>query len=132
MTERVKVKIVKIMKNNSLLENAKSLRRNLTEQEKHLWYDYLRHYPIKIYKQRIIDNYIADFYCHKARLVIEIDGSQHYTEDGKSYDKYRTARLQGYGIQVLRFSNRDIDDKFEGVCSLIDRTIKERLSEFSD
>ena len=64
----------KITKNNEFLENAKCLRRNMTRQEKHLWYDFLRHYPVKIYKQRIIDNFIADFYCHKARLVIEIDG----------------------------------------------------------
>ena len=120
---------IKTVKNNSLLEKAKSLRRNMTDQEKHLWYDYLKNYPVKIYKQRIIDNYIADFYCHKARLVIEIDGSGHYTEDGKNYDKYRSARLEGYGLKVIRFSNRDIEEKFEGVCFLIDKTIKERINE---
>ena len=114
------------MKNNSLLGNAKSLRKNMTRQEKHLWYDFLRHYPIKIYKQRIIDNYIADFYCHQARLVIELDGSQHYTPDGKSYDQERTAVLNEYGLLVLRFTNIDVDDHFEGVCYLIDKTIKER------
>lgn len=114
------------MKNNSLLENAKSLRKNMTRQEKHLWYDFLRHYPIKIYKQRIIDNYIADFYCHQARLVIELDGSQHYTPDGKSYDQERTAVLNEYGLLVLRFTNTDVDDHFEGVCYLIDKTIKDR------
>ncbi len=100
----------------------------MTEQEKRLWYDFLRNYPVKIYKQRIIDNYIADFYCHKAGLVIEIDGSGHYTEDGKSYDKHRSARLEGYGLQIIRFSNRDVEEKFEGVCFLIDKTIKERIS----
>ena len=114
------------MKNNSLLGNAKSLRKNMTRQEKHLWYDFLRHYPIKIYKQRIVDNYIADFYCHQARLVIELDGSQHYTLDGKSYDQERTAVLNKYGLLVLRFTNMDVDDHFEGVCYLIDKTIKER------
>ena len=114
------------MKNNSLLENAKSLRKNMTRQEKHLWYDFLSHYPIKIYKQRIIDNYIADFYCHQARLVIELDGSQHYTPDGKSYDQERTAVLNEYGLLVLRFTNIDVDNHFEGVCYLIDKTIKER------
>ena len=71
------------MKQNELLENAKSLRKVMTKQEKHLWYDFLRSYPIKIYRQRIIDGFIVDFYCHKAKLVIEIDGSQHYNPDGK-------------------------------------------------
>ena len=115
------------MKNNSLLENAKSLRKNMTRQEKHLWYDFLRSYPIKIYKQRIINNFIADFYCHKAKLVRELDGSQHYTQEGKSYDEYRTSILEEDGIMVLRFLNDDIDKHFESVCFVIDKTIKERI-----
>lgn len=117
-----------IAKNNDLLNIAKILRRNMTKQEKHLWYDYLQKYPIKIYKQKIIDNYIADFYCHQAKLVIEIDGSQHYTDKGKYYDEQRTEKLEKYGIMVLRFSNLDIDNKFEGVCYVIDKTINERIS----
>ena len=99
----------------------------MTKQEKHLWYDFLQHYPIKIYKQRIIDNYIADFYCHKAKLVIEIDGSQHYTEKGKEYDASRTNCFENYGISVLRFTNNDINEKFEGVCKKIDKIINERI-----
>ena len=122
---------VSIKKNNKLLENAKELRRNMTPQEKHLWYDFLQQYPIKIYKQRIIDNFIADFYCHQARLVIELDGSQHYTEQGKAYDEARTEILERYGLYVLRFSNKDIDEKFEGVCYMIDKTIKERIKALS-
>ena len=118
---------MKLNKNKSLLNIARILRRNMTRQEKHLWYDFLRHYPVKIYKQRIIDNYIADFYCHSARLVIELDGSQQYTTEGKSYDEARTEVLERYGLYVLRFSNRDIDDKFDGVCYIIDKTIKERV-----
>ena len=114
------------MKNNSLLENARSLRKNMTKQEKHLWYDFLRTYPIKIYKQRIIDNFIVDFYCHQALLVIELDGSQHYTIDGKNYDANSTSILEKYGIKVLRFSNLDLDQNFEGVCFIIDKNIKER------
>ena len=117
-----------IKKNNDLLENARSLRRNMTRQEKHLWYDFLQHYPAKIYKQRIIENYIVDFYCHSARLIIEIDGSQHYTEEGRAYDLARTDLLAKYGLYVLRFSNRDVDEKFDGVCALIDRTIRERIT----
>ncbi len=118
-----------IKKNNNLLDKAKELRRNMTPQEKHLWYDFLQQYPIKIYKQRIIDNFIADFYCHQARLIIELDGSQHYTPEGKSYDKARTQALAQYGLHVLRFSNRDIDDHFNGVCHMIDKTIKERIDQ---
>lgn len=120
-----------IKKNNELLNIAKILRRNMTRQEKHLWHDFLQHYPIKIYKQRIIDNFIADFYCHQARLVIEPDGSQHYTEQGKAHDKARTEILKRYGLYVLRFSNKDVDEIFEGVCYMIDKTIKERIESSS-
>ena len=118
---------IKIKKNDALLGFAKKLRQNMTPQEKNLWYDFLSKYPIKVYRQRIIDNYIADFYCAKAKLVIELDGSQHYTADGKEYDIVRTDVLQKYGLTVLRFKNNDVDNKFNGVCSVIDRTIKERL-----
>lgn len=121
-----------IKKNNKLLENARFLRREMTRHEKHLWYDFLQHYPIKIYKQRIIDNFIADFYCHKARLVIELDGSQHYTHEGKSYDEARTEIINQYGIKVIRYSNLDIDEKFDGVCFEIDRIIQERIKEITE
>ena len=103
------------------------LRRNMTRQERHLWYDFLRHYPVKIYKQRIIDEYIVDFYCHSARLVIELDGSQHYTDSGKEHDAARTKTLAKYGIYVLRFSNNEVDNQFEGVCRMIDTVISERI-----
>ena len=99
----------------------------MTRQEKHLWYDFLRYYPVKIYKQRIIDNFIADFYCHNARLIIELDGSQHYTNQGKARDETRTEILEKYGIYVLRFSNKDVDENFYGVCRMIDRVINERI-----
>ena len=99
-----------LKKNNKLLNVARILRRNSTRQEKHLWYNFLRYYPVKIYKQRIIDNFIADFYCHSACLVIELDGSQHYTNQGKAHDTARTEILEKYGIYVLRFSNKDIDE----------------------
>ena len=99
----------------------------MTRQEKHLWYDFLRYYPVKMYKQRIIDNFIADFYCHSARLVIELDGSQHYTTQGKEHDEARTEILEKHGIHVLRFSNKDVEDNFEGVCRMIDKVINERI-----
>ena len=116
-----------LKKNKMLLNIARILRRNMTRQEKHLWYDYLRYYPIKIYKQRIIDSFIADFYCHSARLVIEIDGSGHYTKQARERDQERTEILEKYGICVLRFSNSDVDDNFEGGCYMIDKIINERV-----
>ena len=116
-----------LKKNKKLLNIARILRRNMTHQEKHLWYDFLRYYPIKIYKQRIIDGFIADFYCHSARLVIELDGSGHYTKRGREHDQERTEILEKYGICVLRFSNSDVDNNFEGVCYMIDKIINERV-----
>ncbi|MCR4615478.1 MAG: DUF559 domain-containing protein [Clostridiales bacterium] len=114
--------------NSKLKERARQLRKNMTRQEKHLWYDYLRDYPIKIYRQRSIDWYIADFYCSQAKMVIELDGSQHFTQEGKTYDDFRTEILNNYGIDVIRFSNDEIDDSFEGVCMMIDNVIKERIN----
>ena len=124
----VNVEIAAMWKNKKLVCAARKLRREMTSQEKRLWYDYLGSYPVKIYRQRIIDNFIADFYCHKAKLVIEIDGAQHYTDKGKTHDKLRTEVLEKYGLAVIRFTNRDIDEKFEGVCSAIDKIINERLT----
>ena len=126
--ERGSMKEPFIEKDPELLNIARILRRNMTKQEKHLWYDFLRKYPVKIYKQRIIENYVADFYCHKARLVIELDGSQHYTPEAQAYDKERSEAFSKYGILVLRFLNRNIDENFDGVCYTIDKTVKERMN----
>lgn len=122
---------MEIKKNENLLNIARSLRKNMTRQEKRLWYDFLRCYPVKIYKQRIIDNFIVDFYCHSASLIIELDGSQHYTEEGEKHDEARTEILERYGLYVLRFSNKDVDDEFEGVCRMIDKIIKDRMKSLS-
>ena len=116
------------MENDRILNTARMLRRNLTDQERHLWYDFLQKYPVKIYKQKIIDNYIVDFYCHSAKLVIELDGSQHYTARGKECDEKRTAALEKHGLSVLRFSNKDVDERFEQVCYIIDQRIKEAVN----
>ncbi len=118
-----------IPKNNNLLENARKLRREMTCQEKHLWYDFLRSYPIKIYKQRIIGNYIADFYCASAKLIIELDGSQHFTEDGIKSDQVRDKFMNDLGLTVIRFTNRDIDKNFRNVCNQIDSIIKEIIND---
>ena len=112
-----------------LNDRAVDLRREMTPQEKKLWYAYLRKYPVKIYKQRVIEHFIVDFYCPLARLVIELDGSQHYTEQGKEYDEQRTAILEQYGVQVLRFTNLDVDRHLDAVCAQIDSTIERRVAE---
>ena len=116
-----------IPKDNSQLENARQLRREMTPHERKLWYLFLRKYPVKIYKQRIIGSFIADFYCASAELVIEIDGSQHYEAVESDYDFRRTKLMKSFGLEVLRFSNREIDREFRSVCEQIDRTIQERL-----
>ena len=116
-----------VNKNNKMLGIARTLRRNLTPQEHKLWYVFLRDYPVKIYKQRIIESFIVDFYCAQARLVVEIDGSQHYTEQGQCYDEERSQILRAYGLKVLRFSNHDVDRNLEGVCTQIDLEVNARL-----
>ena len=113
--------------NSKMKETARSLRKNMTRQEKHLWYDFLRDYPVKWYRQRSVDRFIVDFFCFKARLVIELDGSQHYTEDGIAYDSIRTDVLERYALEVVRFSNADIDRNFYGVCETIDGKVRERV-----
>ena len=115
-----------VLKNNKLLDRAKKLRKEMTPQERHLWYDFLRDYPVKIYKQRIIDSFIADFYCAAGRLVIELDGSQHFTEEGLQRDKVRTEIIERYGIKVLRFTNHEIDAQFDEVCNMIMIEIENR------
>ena len=98
-------------------ERVQELRHKMTPMEKKLWYSFLRTYPVKMYKQRPIRTFVADFYCPLARLVIKLDGSQHYTEQGKEYDEQRTAILEQYGVQVLRFTNLDVDRHLDAVCA---------------
>ena len=116
-----------IPKDNSKLDTARQLRREMTPHERKLWYLFLRKYPVKIYKQRIIGKFIVDFYCASAKLVIEVDGSQHYDPQGMAYDAERSAFLESLGLLVLRYSNREIDRYFDRVCAQIDHVIGERL-----
>ena len=118
-----------IPKDNSQLENARRLRREMTPHERKLWYLFLRKYPVKIYKQRIIGRFIVDFYCASAKLVIEIDGSQHYEPQGMAHDAECSIFLSGLGLEFLRFSNRDIDMDFRSMCEQIDITIQNRLQD---
>ena len=112
--------------NKALLPAAKELRRNMTREERHLWYDFLRYYPAKIKKQYIIGHYIADFYCASANLVIEVDGSQHYEEKGEIRDRIRTEYIEEFGLMVVRIPNNEVNKNFAGVCEYIDMVIKGR------
>ena len=114
-------------RNENLQKNARELRKNLTPEEKHLWYDFLKDNPERFLRQKVIDDYIADFYCHKARLVIELDGSQHYTKDGILKDKIRTEHIEKRNLTVLRIPNGEINHNFEGICRFIDEFVKESL-----
>ncbi len=113
--------------NHALVKTARMLRKNMTEEEKHLWYDFLRHYPVRFLRQKVLGAYIADFYCAKAKLIVELDGSQHCTAEGKRLDAERTAFLQQYGTHVLRISNIAVIRDFTSVCEQIDVAVQQRL-----
>ncbi len=99
----------------------------MTKEERHLWYDFLRPYPIRFLRQKVIDNYIVDFYCHSARLIIELDGSQHYEEEGLLKDKIRTEKIESRDLSVIRIPNNQINKNCRGVCEYIDFFVKESL-----
>ena len=107
---------------------AQQLRKNATRHERRLWYDFLCRYPVRFRRQVTVGRYIVDFYCAKAKLAIELDGSQHFSEDGVLYDEERSAVLRALGITVLRFANSDIDSNFSGVCQSIDLTLRGIMS----
>ena len=113
---------------NKLLPQARQLRRDMTPQERKLWYLFLRGYPVKVYKQKVIGSFIVDFYCHAARLVIEVDGTQHHTGQGSAHDDERTAFLQSRGLKVLRLTNAAIDLRFPSVCKVIQEEIQRRMN----
>ena len=113
--------------NPNLTANAKALRKNMTKEERHLWYDFLKDYPVRCLRQKVIDNYIVDFYCHSARLIIELDGSQHYEEKGRLYDCVRTQHLEEHDLLVIRIPNNAINENFRGVCEYIDIMIMQRI-----
>ena len=106
-------------RNEKLTAHARRLRKAQTKEEALLWYNFLRKYPLRFHRQYVIGNYIADFYCHKAKLVVELDGSQHYEPGEQKKDAQRTAYLQGLGLRVLRISNLDVLQRFRTVCEMI-------------
>jgi very-short-patch-repair endonuclease len=99
----------------------------MTKEERHLWYDFLRSYPIRFLRQKVINNYIVDFYCSDARLIIELDGSQHYEEKGLLKDKIRTEKIENRNLTVIRIPNSEVNKNFRGVCEYIDFFVKESL-----
>ena len=114
--------------NRSLLPHARAMRKSMTKEESHLWYDFLRYYPIRFRRQEIIGHYIGDFYCSKARLIVEVDGSQHYdAEEHVEYDEKRTAFLKSLDIDVIRFTNIDVKRYVDGVCQTIDSAVRKRM-----
>ena len=106
---------------------SQKLRREMTQQEKHLWYDFLKSYPATFRRQKQFGHYIVDFYCASAKLVVELDGSQHYEPEVERRDIVRDEYLSSLGLTVLRFGNADIDIHFEGVCATIERTVQDAI-----
>ena len=114
--------------NKQLIPLAKQLRKNMTKEERHLWYDFLRGYPVRFSRQKVLGRYIADFYCAEAKLVIELDGGQHYEQAGAEKDAQRTAFLEGYGLKVIRIPNNEVSRNFAGVCAYIDAAVRRSLA----
>ena len=115
-----------MQKNEKMKNFAQQLRKNATKEENTLWYQYLRKYSVQFRRQCILGQYIVDFYCAKARLVVELDGSQHYDIHGMAYDAQRTQYLESLGLRILRFSNTDINRNLRGVCQQIDEEVQQR------
>ena len=114
--------------NKDMVSNAKTLRKNMTKEERHLWYDFLKDYPIRFIRQKVLGKYIVDFYCAKAGLIIELDGSQHFEPENLEKDVQRTAYLEQYGLSVIRIPNNEVMRNFRGVCEYIDGRVKQSLS----
>ena len=115
--------------NKQLVPFAKQLRKEMTKEERHLWYDFLRTHPVRFSRQKVLGKYIVDFYSAQAKLVIELDGSQHYEDRNLENDAQRTAFLEEYGLTVVRIPNNEVTRNFRGVCEYIDLMIKQSLSQ---
>ena len=115
--------------NKQLVPLAKQLRKEMTKEERHLWYDFLRTHPMRFSRQKVLGKYIADFYSAKTKLVIELDGSQHYEDKEKEKDAECTAFLERYGLTVIRIPNNEVSENFRGVCEHIDNAVNQSLSQ---
>ena len=118
--------------NKQLVPLAKKLRKEMTKEERHLWYDFLRTHPVRFSRQKVLGKYIADFYSAEAKLVIELDGSQHYEDRNADKDAERTAFLEKYGLTVIRIPNNEVSRNFRGVCEYIDIAVSQSLSQKSE
>ena len=112
--------------NEKLTKNAKKLRNNMTKEERHLWYDFLKQLPVTVHRQKVFGKYIVDFYIASAKLIIELDGSQHYEKENVAADQERDAYLQQLGCRVLRYSNADVNQRFTSVCEDIFLHLEQR------
>ena len=115
--------------NKQLVPLAKSLRKEMTKEERHLWYDFLKGYPVRFSRQKVLGKSIADFYSAEAKIVIELDGSQHYQEGNLETDQERTEFLEKYGLKVIRIANNEVNRSFQVVCELIDKEVWQSLSQ---
>ena len=115
--------------NKMLTENAKILRNNMTKEEKHLWYDYLKKCPVRFSRQKVLGKYIADFYSAEAKIVIELDGIQHFEKENRIYDEKRTEFLEQYDLEIIRIPNSEINTNFEEICRYLDKKINQSLSQ---
>ncbi|MBQ6990428.1 MAG: endonuclease domain-containing protein [Clostridia bacterium] len=115
--------------NHELVPFAKDLRKNMTKEERHLWYDYLKGYEFRFQRQKILGKYIADFYCAKAKIVVELDGSQHYDPTNQAKDCIRTEFMEQYDLTVIRIPNNEVSRNFRGVCAFIDTAVRQSLSQ---
>ena len=112
-------------RNEKTIKLARQLRKQQTKEEALLWYNFLRKYPVRFHRQYVIGNYIVDFYCHQAGLVVELDGSGHYEPEKIEADRKRTEYLSGLGLRVLRFTNLEVTRQFAAVCQEIDNNVRE-------
>ena len=110
--------------NKNLVPIARTLRKNMTKEERRLWYEFLREYELRFQRQKIIGHYVVDFYCASAKLVVELDGSQHFEPEEMERDAQRTVFLEQYGITVVRIPNNEVSRNFAGVCEYIDDAVK--------
>ena len=116
-----------MMTNDDILRRSQTLRKEMTREERHLWYDFLKTYPIQFKRQYPIGPYFADFYCFQAKMIVELDGSQHCEPEKIEYDQRRTEYIRQQGFAVVRFSNRDVTSRFRSVCEYIDMTVQNRM-----
>ncbi len=112
---------------HNLTLNSQKLRKNMTKEERHLWYDFLKELPIIFRRQKVIGRFIVDFYCASAKLVVELDGSQHYDEKCIQDDILRDEYLSECGLTVKRYSNADVNQRFDSVCTDIYDFVQNRL-----